>query len=494
MTHAELLRTLTLGTARRAVSTAVHEYLELRDAVDPTADDAEKLLAAWAIQDRLHRFTVPTCPAPAGRATPEVKPAPNAKLSRALGLLFEDTYAAVLPEAITVLNRRGLRFPPVLLPPLLTFALGQLKERPLLAEAAVQSTGQRGAWLAAQHPEWKVLTTDYPHEAAFGAAVGPAERRQVLDRWRTRQPTAARAALADIWPNLKPTAQESLARALANQLSDEDVPWLKKQLGPKRKGVRRVLLELLLLAGDEATIDEMTTLAAAALTDRGGFVNVLKSAEPKEILNSYGGLKKKETLSTFLLYHLPPPLVPGLLGQPLKEFWPRLTKGEMKAAAAAVRRYQIAYPFAARALIGYALVANQEILPLAEIAEVVAAMPTEDFEATLHSFMDAERHGFRTGGTPMLLPLARTAPWSERVSKAYVLALVDGVRDIGNLPYSAARRQAEFWHQATPLVHPAIFPFLQQHLHGMTERPDQFGRLALNLLQMTSFRTLLYKS
>ena len=86
----------------------------------------------------------------------------------------------------------------------------------------------------------------------------------------------------------------------------------------------------------------------------------------------------------------------------------------------------------------------------------------------------------------------RKEPWSERVTKAFVLSIVQRVRDSRSLAYTAVREQAELWKRATPLVHVDTFAFLRQHLHAMTERPDQIGKLSLEMLQLTAFRRVLY--
>ena len=53
----DLLSNLTLGTARQAPGAVVADWLEAKAAVDPTADSAEQLLAAYAISERLHRLS-----------------------------------------------------------------------------------------------------------------------------------------------------------------------------------------------------------------------------------------------------------------------------------------------------------------------------------------------------------------------------------------------------------------------------------------------------
>ena len=491
----ELLTILTLGTARQQPSREVRAYLELRDATDPTADAAEITLAAWAIQERLARLQVATTEdVPTAAPVEETRPLPSPKLGRALTLLFNETYAPVLPQAVAVLHERGLRFPPALLPGLLDYAATQLDVAPELATTTMVTAGTRGGWLARQHPDWLPLAGEVDHATNFRAATGPAEKRKHLERWRREDPAAARRALADTWKAQKPTAQEHLLSALTINLGEEDIPWLKDSLTPKRKGVRRALLELLLLAGDQETTDRLTELAVTNLTAKGRFVNIVGDEASKATLVRYGGLKKQETISEYLHRYLPPNIIPDLTGQPLADYWAGLAKKDLKAAAEAIYRFRGRTPYATESFLAYTLIAPRDKLPLPQIGKIVAALPRATFETVVHGFMDSERHGLESGGVAMLLLLARNEPWSERITKAYVLALVARVRDIHKLPYSALRQQAELWKQATPLLHVDTFPFLRQQLHGMTERPDQFGQLALSMLQTTSFRKLLHQA
>ncbi|NJC28429.1 DUF5691 domain-containing protein [Neolewinella antarctica] len=487
----KLLQTLTLGTSRQPLSQEAKDYLDLRDAVDPSADDAEKALAAYALAERLDRLQTPTV-TPPGASEPiaESRAAASPKLARALQLVFSETYADVLPEAVRVLDERGLLFPPHLLPELLDYAAGTELDAPLTAGRAVRAGGNRARWLATMNPAWMMLTQRVDFPDLWKTEQSPAGKRDVLSRWRNVAPEDARRALANWWPKQSPKNQETLLEAVRIKLSPDDLPWLRAQFGPKRKGVRRALLKLLLLGRDLTVSEEITNVAVRSLDERGKFIAALTDPADKDLLQRYGGLRSKESIGEFVLEALPPVTLPDLLGQTYAEYWAGLNKRELKAAAVAILDYEDAD--AGGEFLAFALRARRENLPLTELSQITKSLPTPLFNSVYHRLMDEEKDSFHSGSVAPLLAVLRDESWSERISKAFVLSLVAGLREGRSLPFGAARQQSELWKRAIPLVHVATFAFLRQHLHAMTERPDQFGKLSLEMLQTTAFRRVLY--
>jgi len=145
------------------ISPEVTAWLEEKAALDPTADEAEALLVAYAIVERLHRLQ-------AGRtgevdslvAPEEIRQPPPPRLARALELILRGTYPGVLPEAITILNERKLLLPPHLLPELLEEAGKQLSSHPDYAQQLLLAGGHRASWLTTQNPAWAELCAT-PH-------------------------------------------------------------------------------------------------------------------------------------------------------------------------------------------------------------------------------------------------------------------------------------------------------------------------------------------
>jgi len=496
--HSPLLSALTLGTARHPVPEEVSAWLEEKAAVDPTADAPEQLLAAYAITERLHRLSPGTKGSvPAAAAPAEIRKAPPARLSRALELILRGTYPHVLPEAVAVLNEHELLLPPHLLPELLDEALSKLNASPGYAEQLLAIGGERARWLAGQNPDWNELAPDFDLAAAWAADATPGRRAQPLQRLRAQDPAAAREALTAIWKKQSPKNQETLLAALENKLSPEDIPWLRERLGPKRKGVRRAILRLLLLAGDPVALEDMLSLAGGAFDEAGKIVSILKGPEAIELLESYGGLKKGESAGVFFLSNLPPEVLPELTDRSLPEFWNTLNKEQLRAAATAIQAYNApaASPPATKNVraifVRYALKANPAQLPVQEAAAITASLDQTTFLEIFHALLTTEQNALHYGGLPRVLALSRNEPWSERISKAFVLQLVSTLREMGTLPWKLQNDLKSHWELSLPLLDPAIFGWARTHLHSMTERGDVFGKLAADALQTLAFRRVL---
>lgn len=486
--YAQLLATLTLGTARQPLTDATREWLRRRDAVDPTADDAENLLAAWAVNERLERLTggkkieLP----PSATAPTDERPLPSPKLNRGVQLVIQDTYPRLLSEILRLLEEQKIQFPPFLLPELLGLAVVQYDAEPELTDAMLRAAGPRGQWLAGLNPEWKILSDDFDLAAAWKKEDTPGKRLPLLKRWRKADPEAARLALDTIWSKQSPKNQESLLTSLETNLSSSDLPWLREQLGPKRRGVRRALFKLLLRGGEEQAINEATEIAAASLNDEGKIANQLTTDEAKELLMSYGGLQKKESLADFLLDVLPPNLLPDLLSQTGPEFWLTLRKPELQLAARTLLRYDL--PEMNVAFVRFTCRANAAMVPAKEAADLTAGLPQTTFLTLFHELLDNEKSLFHFGGLPRLLILSRKEYWSERITKAFIGELTRTMKEVYALPHATLRDMQLHWRLSVPLVHPSAFGWLRTQMHSMTERGDAFGKLATEMLQTTAFR------
>lgn len=486
--HDDLLSTLTLGTARKEAGQIIANWLAERDATDPTADDSEQLLAAWALIERTKRLQ------PSGKnvssnmpvAPEETLPYASGRLARGLQLILKETYPDVLPEALDLLNEREQLIPPYLLPDILNKAIALQDTAPKLSDRLFQAGGQRAGWLANLNPEWSAVHPGYDFATAFQRDVTPGRRLPLLRRWRRRDPAAAREALAAVWDKQSPKNQESLLSALETGLSAEDMPWLRAGLGPKRKGVRRQLLRLLLLAGEAQATDDLLDLAASALDEQGKLPAIHPTNAGKETIVAYGGLRKNESLPEFLCSQLPPTAIPDLLGLPTAEYWPSLPKAQLKAAATAILAF--AAPDSSAEFIRFALIVNPAQLPMEEAAKITAALPQPAFEAVFHEVLDREKKVLHYGGVARVLALSRTEPWSARISKAFVLQLVATLRDIRDLPYGLQRDLQSHWKLCIPLLDASIFQWSRTHLSSVAERADAFGKLATEALSVMNFR------
>lgn len=486
--YPDLLRNLTLGTVRQAVDNEVVAWLEIRDAVDPTADPGEQLLAAWSVTERLHRLEageVITLDKVA-TAPPDERPLPSPKISRGFQLILRGTYPQILPEAIVLLEEKNIQFPPFLLPDLLTKAVGLQDQFPKKSLLLLQAAGTRGSWLAGLNPEWTTLREDFDFHSAFTREATPGRRTTLLKRWRRSAPSAAREAINSVWDGQSPKNQEMLLEALAVNPVPEDLPWLRERMGPKRRGVRRALLKLLLRLREPQATEELTTLAAASLDEQGKIVSILNEPAATEVLNDYGGLLKKESLAEFLLDVLPPNLLPDLVGKTGPEFWSGLRKQELQRVTQTLLRYPMDEWWFA--FVRFACRVNPAQLPLQETAAIAANLTQEEFTSIFHELLDEEKDVLHFGGVPRILALSREMPWSERITKAFVLQLVKTLREVHTVPYSLQKDLQSHWKLAIPLLHVSTFGWLRTQLHAMTERTDAFGKLATEVLQTTAFR------
>ena len=491
--YTDLLRALTLGTARRELAPMVGEWLDNLDAIDPTADDAERLLAALGMTERLHRLRErPSIAAGdlTSHAPAETRPAPSPRLARGLQLMLEGTYPELLAEGITLVLERGTYVPRPLLPALHPRAAALLDDDFDAARRYLEASGERGKWLARQHPDWAALLPDYDYAAAYRREAQPAIKAKLLARWRRTDPAAAREALATDWPQQSPRNQEVLLDGLRVNLSAADWPWLREVLAPKRKGVRRAVTELLLLAREPTTLADFTRIARTVISERGDFHGVLAKGEFQELLAGYGATKAPETLPHRLLRTLPPESWSTLTSLALPTFWLARKPLELRDAARAIIAYRECATL--RQFARFLVLEQPAGFPTEVGAQVLRLLPTTEIDALYDELLAKTPHALQLRSLPRLLALSCTTPWSERLSKAMMVQLIDGLRS-QQLDYSLQRELAQQWKQAIPLVHYELFPWLRQQLHATTERYDAFGKLATQLLQTTAFRRELHR-
>ncbi len=232
-------------------------------------------------------------------------------------------------------------------------------------------------------------------------------------------------------------------------------------------------------------------VATAAFDEQGRFVSVLREEAAKTILETYGGLQRGEDIGAYLLLLLPPTTLPELVDLSLPEFWATLNKVQLRAATTALRNFPATST--RTEFVRFALRANPTQLPIDQVAEITAALPQADFLELFHDLLTKEQNALHYGGLPRILVLSRTEPWSERISKAYVHQLVATLRELSQLPYNLQRDLQSHWKLSIPLLDPTLFGWLRTYLHSMTERADNFGQLATEILQTMAFRRVLHE-
>ncbi|THH41799.1 DUF5691 domain-containing protein [Neolewinella litorea] len=486
--YRELLHALTLGTARRSLDPAVMKWLDERGAIDPVADAPEQLLAAWALVERSERVRdrpLGELPTTTAIAPPETLAAPTPRLARGLQLMLEGTYAQLLDEGINLLLAAGAYLPHALLPALLPRAAAVLDEEPERAARWMRATGNRGPWLAAQHPDWAPLGPNFDYPAAWRREDQPGKLATLLARWRRADPAAAREALARSWGNLSPRSQEITVEGLRTNLSEADWPWLRESLVPKRKGVRRTLAALLLQSGEPAAREDFLRIARSVCSaDEGRKGNTLDSQD-RGILKAYGGVKAPQTIRQRLLQIMPPPAWIEVSGQALSAFWAGLPVLELREAGRAISDY--GDPETRTAFLRYLLHEEPQQFPREVAADLIRQLTATEFEELYEELLTRRDDALRLRGLPRFLALQRPTAWNERLTKAMVRRLLDDLHN-RQLDYTTQRDLGLHWQQSIPLLDPEVFPWLRQQLHTTAERPDAFGKLATQMLQTTSFR------
>ncbi len=148
--------------------------------------------------------------------------------------------SALLPEWLALAADAHVRVPEELLPRLLTFGT----HRRELHAGIAAVIGARGAWLAAQEPEWSfALGADDP-ERAWHEGDRTA-RIRALTELRARDAAHARELLAAGWEREPPAERAAFVDALRTALAPDDEPFLEAALDDRRKDVRTAAAALL---------------------------------------------------------------------------------------------------------------------------------------------------------------------------------------------------------------------------------------------------------
>jgi len=197
--------------------------------------------------------------------TRRVAPAPAAAL---LQQLLADEMRPLLPEWLDLAARAGCVIPPFHLPRL--FREVSRAER----AAFVAVAGVRGAWLAAQHPEWAWLAN--PDEApslGIWETGTPAQRLTCLAAARRVDPAQARAWLEQTWADETPDFRAAALGTLEHGLSRDDEPLLVRCLADRRRETRQQAQLLLARLPGSAFARRMRERAGSILTLKRGLLS-----------------------------------------------------------------------------------------------------------------------------------------------------------------------------------------------------------------------------
>ena len=158
MSWPSVLQTLLIGVDRRKLPEETAAGLGLAATDDPVRTALEALSSAALLQK------AGLAPASAGGLERfEQQAADESALAvlqdaavRDLQRMLSGSYSEGLPEFLSLLQDRGYRLPPELLPDL----LDQCLKEPALAAQLAPMLGKRGIWLAQQNERWRHLAAD----------------------------------------------------------------------------------------------------------------------------------------------------------------------------------------------------------------------------------------------------------------------------------------------------------------------------------------------
>jgi hypothetical protein len=266
-----------LGTERTGGNTPIPATV---DALVAGADPEGAILAAagsMAVRRRAGRTTTrDEAPLPPA-AEPDVRPQLTGAAARYIGIGFEER-PSLAPEILELVRGTGRRLPDEWLPDLMALA-----KQPDNADAYVDLSGTRAAWLARTLPElagdlWWGTGEDW--DEAWAAARTGAARAAVVRRLRRLDLPRAREALANWWTSMPSEHRARTLEAVEERLAPADEPFLTEALTDRRADVRRTAAGLLVLLPDSALTRRIEDEAKPLLATGGLVRKSLKATLP----------------------------------------------------------------------------------------------------------------------------------------------------------------------------------------------------------------------
>ncbi|GAA3145287.1 hypothetical protein JOF29_005623 [Kribbella aluminosa] len=278
----------------------------------------------------------------------EDRPLPRPGAVRRLAAMLGGFQTAALGEWLRTAEANGWGVPPEHLPALADYARNRAEYRPLVIAAA----GRRARWLAELNPEWRFLhaadaESNDPELWTHGNAI---QRRAWLLGLRRREPGAARAELAEVWPNESAATRADFLGLFAEGLSLADEEFLETGLDDRSREVRRVAARMLARLAEAQYGVRMTERLRSHLVESQGVLAVdlprsLTASMERDGLDSQNpeGVGKRAwwfhqivantPLSAMHLTWLETP-VEGCAPEVLQSAWTEATVREGAAAAA----------------------------------------------------------------------------------------------------------------------------------------------------------------
>lgn len=150
-----------------------------------------------------------------------------------LELMLDGEFTEVLPEWLAAMKKAGKRVPEEHLPALLDYGRMEPSSRGLI----VAVLGRRGAWLAAQNPDW--LYAVRREEKDLWETGSREERLLLLEHLRSVEPDRARDLLATTWPQESAKDRVAFLEKFVAGVSSSDESFLNEALHDRSVEVRR---------------------------------------------------------------------------------------------------------------------------------------------------------------------------------------------------------------------------------------------------------------
>ena len=237
-----IIKTALIGTQRGKISES--DKLALKDiGVKIDTEPAKVVLQAAAVLGQMQRVGkdlpkrqggLPTASPEETLETCSEKAAYNLAL-----MLSSEEFAPALPEFLRHLEHSNKVLPPESLPQVLNQCLVDEE----MWKSVSQAVGERGKWLAKQHPEWKKLVAEPAFQDwEYGTK---AERLLLLDYLRKRHPKKALELIESTWSEDSFQDRQYYLDTLHTNLSETDEEFLESCLDDSRQEIRQVAALLL---------------------------------------------------------------------------------------------------------------------------------------------------------------------------------------------------------------------------------------------------------
>lgn len=301
----QLLQQLLLGNGQQVLSEPLKKYLS--DIGIQAEDDRQYLLEGvayvqllekaaehWVHQDGVYEQSVHFA---AARTC-------SFRTQQHLKSILNGTYAAAFQEFLSLLKQHKFVLPMAEMPNLLNQALKNKQFwkdiRPLI--------GEKGKWLAEQHPEWKKLLGAAPIQANWQSIKDELKQLQAFKQKRRQQAAQALSELVALWPEMAYKKQAKFLAALRIELSMADEDFLESCLLHTRKEVRLEAANILYKLPDAKLVQRLFGYASSCVALKGASLVIDLPDQPPKATQKEGiypkGSKYPGGLSLSWLYQM----------------------------------------------------------------------------------------------------------------------------------------------------------------------------------------------